>query len=1061
MGASSTSQDASRASSPTIHICHAQATRITMAMIMGWVIRLGDTTQPVRAFLYDYCEDREAFTAAEARGPDINYGAWFTSQVEARANMVHSREELVWWDHYDSQIRHLDNEGFVLAVNEAIALGQRNIPFLIRPRGSYAGKNELCSSAFTPNTHICVCSLVIGQARSERMHGAFPYVGSTQRTIAQPASSPSAKPPMPPGGHLSGLTNNNNIGGTKCPLPTKAPMTQILSGHYASRTPQDSTTVMSQRSYVSRSKTPIPRKLVSPRPTRYHMRTASLLAVGDVRPSKRNRVDQDGPPNVLKVNREVLTSPPALDKGQVARRCATICRGNGAAWTSPPKALTMDCGIGEGKMVDFGAFVPRDTSDPTLLTTLSRLLPDMGRSLQCEHMTRQLYDDACALWRHDPSLKAKDQLWKVPGVNRGVLPYQAVGVTWALLRISQVNGVFICDETGLGKTLELFLIFIFTIHINKCVVSYDRFRSGRDTTRKHLRPNEVGIQGRRAICPSQQYWSVPCPCANEITRKISLSLGPSLILVHDAAQLTQFRYEWEKWIDVKATCFDFPPELYILHGMHTERDIPGHILSRLRAQYLNGRSPGTYPSAASSHYIICTTARCYEPHVARAFRCDIDTGGPEKYKKVVPGIRWSTVHQDEAHKSYNTNTLNITILRDLRKWGAPRIVCWTATPWEATLKSVTNYVSCFWNEEWERDSQLREFGPSNLAQLERWYQYVACSRPREDSRNRIEIRQALMDKWGLFCKHFMLRRKSNTIWIWDNVPIMAKPHHYHKDVSLEMEPRDIIDAVYLHKDLVRGSGSDHAKGNGESLRFSVTSAMVGRLHANFPRVLKYHSRNNSTNGFRFTSKEITDNDWHQRLFHRENSPYNGGIAIDILSQSPKLNWLKHTFVPKVLRSRWFYNGQTSRGREYPAKAVILSNIPATARLLYEWFQLESIPCCYIAAYMSHENRRQIIDAFQDEKDGGNACFLISTASLIGTGTNLSRASYMVLIEPCWTAGDELQAFGRINRVSSTGTTQSYRLYIPGHEVEDRIRLRQQARGVVYKDTLEGPGARLQ
>ncbi|KAH8686060.1 P-loop containing nucleoside triphosphate hydrolase protein [Tricladium varicosporioides] len=238
--------------------------------------------------------------------------------------------------------------------------------------------------------------------------------------------------------------------------------------------------------------------------------------------------------------------------------------------------------------------------------------------------------------------------------------------------------------------------------------------------------------------------------------------------------------------------------------------------------------------------------------------------------------------------------------------------------------------------------------------------------------------------------------------------------------------------------------------------FNVMSAMVGRLHANFPRVLKYHNRNDSANGFRFTSKEITDNDWHQMLFHREKSPYNGGIAIDILSQSPKLNWLKHTFVPKVLGSRWFDNRQSNKEEGYLAKAVILSNIPATARLLYEWFQLERIPCCYIAAHMSHESRRQTIDLFQDEENEGSARFLISTASLIGTGTNIPRASYMVLFEPCWTAGDELQAYGRINRVSSTRTTQSYRLHIPGHEVEDRIRLRQQARGIVSKDTLEGP-----
>jgi hypothetical protein len=45
-------------------------------------------------------------------------------------------------------------------------------------------------------------------------------------------------------------------------------------------------------------------------------------------------------------------------------------------------------------------------------------------------------------------------------------------------------------------------------------------------------------------------------------------------------------------------------------------------------------------------------------------------------------------------------------------------------------------------------------------------------------------------------------------------------------------------------------------------------------------------------------------------------------------------------------------------------------------------------------------------------------------------------------------------YGRINRVSSPGRTQSYRLYISEHEIESGIRLRQEARGEVRRDTLE-------
>src|SRR5580700_9033191 len=104
--------------------------------------------------------------------------------------------------------------------------------------------------------------------------------------------------------------------------------------------------------------------------------------------------------------------------------------------------------------------------------------------------------------------------------------------------------------------------------------------------------------------------------------------------------------------------------------------------------------------------------------------------------------------------------------------------------------------------------------------------------------------------------------------------------------------------------------------------------------------------------------------------------------------------------------------------------------------------------------MTQKTRCTITNGFKNDIEGHNPCFLISTTGLIGTGTDISRASFVVLFEPCWTSGEELQAYGRINRVSSTGTTKSYRLCIIGHPVEEAIRNRQNARGQVSRDALE-------
>jgi hypothetical protein len=153
---SNPSRDVPTAALSSISMCkHRSGSAITtVGEIMGWVMRHGSSTEPVRAFIYDYCMDRTKYSSQEARGPDINFEAWFSHQVRERGEIDETSEELVWLDHYDNQVRHLDVENFALAINEAIALGQRNLPFLIRPIGSEVGREELCASTFSPTSLI-------------------------------------------------------------------------------------------------------------------------------------------------------------------------------------------------------------------------------------------------------------------------------------------------------------------------------------------------------------------------------------------------------------------------------------------------------------------------------------------------------------------------------------------------------------------------------------------------------------------------------------------------------------------------------------------------------------------------------------------------------------------------------------------------------------------------------------------------------------------------------------------------------------------------------------------
>ncbi len=75
--------------------------------------------------------------------------------------------------------------------------------------------------------------------------------------------------------------------------------------------------------------------------------------------------------------------------------------------------------------------------------------------------------------------------------------------------------------------------------------------------------------------------------------------------------------------------------------------------------------------------------------------------------------------------------------------------------------------------------------------------------------------------------------------------------------------------------------------------------------------------------------------------------------------------------------------------------------------------------------MSPPKRRQVVDQFRDDMEGKDSLFLVSSTNLIGCGADLFRASFVILFEPCWTAGEELQVYGCINRISSPGKTQSF------------------------------------
>lgn len=112
-------------------------------------------------------------------------------------------------------------------------------------------------------------------------------------------------------------------------------------------------------------------------------------------------------------------------------------------------------------------------------------------------------------------------------------------------------------------------------------------------------------------------------------------------------------------------------------------------------------------------------------------------------------------------------------------------------------------------------------------------------------------------------------------------------------------------------------------------------------------------------------------------------------------------------------------------------ALIFSQFTQLLKLLA--FELEERDLGYHYLDGSTSNRQTVVDAFQD---GGQPLFLISLKAG-GLGLNLTRASYVFILDPWWNPMVERQATDRAHRIGQTQPVTTYRL-VAKATVEERI-----------------------
>ena len=108
----------------------------------------------------------------------------------------------------------------------------------------------------------------------------------------------------------------------------------------------------------------------------------------------------------------------------------------------------------------------------------------------------------------------------------------------------------------------------------------------------------------------------------------------------------------------------------------------------------------------------------------------------------------------------------------------------------------------------------------------------------------------------------------------------------------------------------------------------------------------------------------------------------------------------------------------------------------------------SIPYCYLDG--STKDRKKQVEYFQQNDD--YQVFLLSLKAG-GVGLNLTKASYVFLLDPWWNPAAEAQAFDRAHRIGQKNKVFVYK-FITRNSIEEKILKLQEEKLQLFNEMIE-------
>ena len=132
------------------------------------------------------------------------------------------------------------------------------------------------------------------------------------------------------------------------------------------------------------------------------------------------------------------------------------------------------------------------------------------------------------------------------------------------------------------------------------------------------------------------------------------------------------------------------------------------------------------------------------------------------------------------------------------------------------------------------------------------------------------------------------------------------------------------------------------------------------------------------------------------------------------------------------------------------KTLVFSPFTSYLKIYTDWCDKQGIKYNLLTGKTKVKDREKEVDGFENNED--SLLFFISLKAG-GTGLNLTKASYVLILDPWWNPFAELQAIGRAHRIGQTQKVNVVR-FIAKHTIEEKINQLQQAKKDLSDSIIE-------